>query len=86
MSETLLSLHYLFAIYPYNGYLAHPFEKEILWAFTACLFLVVSWHSAIVIAGEWVSWTGENRNGWAADYQKSNAQAPGKAWQRPLQA
>jgi hypothetical protein len=36
---------------PCKGYLVHPFEKDVPWAFTARLFFVVRWHSAIVIAG-----------------------------------
>jgi len=35
-----------------NGYLGHPFEKVVPWAFTARLFLVIKWNSAIEIAGE----------------------------------
>ncbi len=34
-----------------NGYLAHLFEKETPWAFTARHYFQVRWHSAIVIAG-----------------------------------
>jgi hypothetical protein len=57
------------------GYLGHPFVKEAPWAFTARLFFVVRWHSAIVIAGEWFSWIRENRCGWAAGHQGRHAQA-----------
>jgi hypothetical protein len=34
------------------GYLGHPFEKKVPWAFTARLFLVVKWGLAIEMAGE----------------------------------
>ena len=33
------------------GYLGHPFEKEIPWAFIARLFLTVSWDPALERAG-----------------------------------
>ncbi len=65
------NLRHLLQQHPCNGYLGHPFEKEDTWAFTARLFFFVRWHSAIVIAGEWVSWTRENSPGWAADHQKT---------------
>jgi hypothetical protein len=34
------------------GYLGHPFVKEAPWNFTARLFLVVRWDSAIERAGD----------------------------------
>ncbi len=67
------------------GYLGHPFVKEAPWAFTACLFLVVRWGSAIEIAGEWFSCPRENRRGWAADHQGWHAKAAGEVFGRPLQ-
>jgi len=39
--------------------LDHPFEKVAPWAFTARLFLVIKWNSAIEMPGEWFSWTRE---------------------------
>jgi hypothetical protein len=59
--------------------LAHPFGKETPWDFTARLFVMVKWASAIVLRGESFSQTRENRRGWAADLQSRHAQAPGKA-------
>jgi hypothetical protein len=59
--------------------------KEASWAFTARLFLVVRWYSAIEIAGECFSYTRENRRGWAADHQGWHAKAAGEVFGRSLQ-
>jgi hypothetical protein len=46
------------------GYLAHPFEKEALWAVITNLFLSVSWNSAIEKAEESFSFTRERCSHW----------------------
>ncbi len=62
------------------GYLGHPFEKEPPWAFTARLFFVVRWDSAIEMAGEWFSCTRENRRVWATDHQERRTKALGEVY------
>jgi crotonobetainyl-CoA:carnitine CoA-transferase CaiB-like acyl-CoA transferase len=66
------------------GYLGHPFVKETPWAFTAHLFLVDRWDSAIEIAGEFFSWTRKKQGEWAADHQRWHAKAAGEVFGRPL--
>jgi Cyanobacterial TRADD-N associated 2-Transmembrane domain len=59
-----------------NGYLAHPFEKEAPWAFTARLFLMVKWDSANDRGGESFSFSREITGVWTTNHQGRYAQAP----------
>jgi hypothetical protein len=61
--------------FPCNGYLGHPFEKEILWAVIARLFLSVRWDSAIDPGRESFSFTRENTGVWIANHQGRHAKA-----------
>ena len=63
------------------GYLVYPFEKVAPWAFIAHLFLVISWDSAIERAGEWFSYTRENRRVWAAGHQGRHTKSAGEVFQ-----
>ena len=40
------------------------------WAFSVCLFLAVSWDSALERAGAWFTWTRENRSPWQQTLKK----------------